>query len=94
MVYIDINRSNTHADPPLGSRWAQMWVHMWVHTLVILLVYVTTGNNCLAIYRTYIADKYESICELSKHSKTFINLINISYSYSTIEFSIGINYLI
>ena len=33
MVYIDINRSNTHADPPLGSRWAQMWVHTWVPVL-------------------------------------------------------------
>ena len=45
MFYIDINRSNTHSDPLLGSRWAQMWVHMWVHTLVILLVYVTKGNS-------------------------------------------------
>ena len=44
MVYIDINRSITHADPPLGSRWALMWVHMWAQTLVILLVYVTKGN--------------------------------------------------
>ena len=41
MVYIDINRSNTHADPLLGSRWAQMWVH----TLVIFLAYVTKGNT-------------------------------------------------
>ena len=46
MVYIDIHRSNTHADPLLGSRWAQMWVHMWAHTLVILLVYVTKDNIC------------------------------------------------
>ena len=38
MVYIDINSSNTHADPLLGSRW--------VHSLVILLVYVTKGNIC------------------------------------------------
>ena len=45
MVYININRSNTHADPLLGSRWAQMWVHMWAQTLVILLVYVTKGNT-------------------------------------------------
>ena len=45
MVYIDIKRSNTHADPLLGSRWAQTWVHIWVHTLVILLVYVTKGNT-------------------------------------------------
>ena len=45
MVYIDINRSNTDADPPLGSSWTQMWVHMWVHTLVIFLVYVTKGNT-------------------------------------------------
>ena len=44
MVYMDINMSNTHADPLLGSRWAQMWVHMQVHTLVIILVYVTKGN--------------------------------------------------
>ena len=44
MVYMDTNRSNTHADPPLGSRWAQMWVHMWAETLVIFLVYVTKGN--------------------------------------------------
>ena len=47
MVYIDINRSNTHADPLLGSRWAQMWVNMWAQTLVILLVYVTKGNTYL-----------------------------------------------
>ena len=45
MVYIDINMSNTHADPPMGSRWAQMWIHMWVHTLVISLVYVTKGKT-------------------------------------------------
>ena len=45
MVYIDINRSNTHADPLLGSRWAQMWVHMWVHTLGTFLVYVTKGKT-------------------------------------------------
>ena len=45
MVYIDINRSNTHADSLLGRRWAQMWVHMWVHTLVIFLEYVTKGNT-------------------------------------------------
>ena len=45
MVYIDINRSNTHADPLLGSRWAQMWVDMWVQALVVLLVYVTKGNT-------------------------------------------------
>ena len=44
MVYIDINRSNTHADPMLGSRWAQMWVHMWAHTLGTFLVYVTKGQ--------------------------------------------------
>ena len=44
MVYMDTNKSNTHADPPLGSRWTQMWVHMWAQTLVIFLVYVTKGN--------------------------------------------------
>ena len=45
MVYMDTNESNTHADPLLGSRWAQMWVHMWAQTLVIFLVYVTKGNT-------------------------------------------------
>ena len=45
MVYMDTNESNTHADPPLGSRWAQMWVHMWAQTLVLFLVYVTKGNS-------------------------------------------------
>ena len=47
MVYMDTNKSNTHADPPLGSRWAQMWVHMWAQTLVIFLVYVTKGNTSM-----------------------------------------------
>ena len=47
---MDTNKSNTHADPLLGSRWAQMWVHMWAQTLVILLVYVTKGNLELSIY--------------------------------------------
>ena len=42
---MDTNRSNTHADPPLGSRWAQMWVHMWAQILVQFLVYVTKGNT-------------------------------------------------
>ena len=42
---MDTNESNTHADPLLGSRWAQMWVHMWAQTLVIFLVYVTKGNT-------------------------------------------------
>ena len=45
MVYMDTNESNTHADPMLGSRWAQMWVHMGAQTLVIILVYVTKGNT-------------------------------------------------
>ena len=45
MVYMDTNKSNTHADPLLGSRWAQIWIHMWAQTLVILLLYVTTGNT-------------------------------------------------
>ena len=44
MVYMDTNESNTHADIPLGSRWAQMWVHMWTQTMVRFLVYVTKGN--------------------------------------------------
>ena len=42
---MNTNESNTHADQPLGSRWAQMWVHMWAQTLVIFLVYVTKGNT-------------------------------------------------
>ena len=28
-------KTNTHADPPLGSRWAQMWAYMWAEQLVI-----------------------------------------------------------
>ena len=35
MAYINTDRSNTHTDPLLGSRWAQMWVYIWVHVLVI-----------------------------------------------------------
>ena len=42
---MDTDETNTHADPLLGSRWAQMWVHMWVQVLVIFLVYVTKGNT-------------------------------------------------
>ena len=45
MVYMDTNRSNTHTDPLLGSRWAQMWVHMWAQTMLRFLVYVTKGNT-------------------------------------------------
>ena len=45
MVYMDTNKSNTHADSLLGSRWAQMWVHMWAQTMVIFLVYVNKGNT-------------------------------------------------
>ena len=45
MVYIDANKSNTHADPLLGSRWAQMLVHMWALKLIRFLVYVTKGNT-------------------------------------------------
>ena len=45
MVYMDTNKSNIHADPPLGSRWAQVWVHMGAQTLLIFLVYVTKGNT-------------------------------------------------
>ena len=41
---METNESNTHADPLLGSRWAQMWVHMWAQILVQFLVYVTKGN--------------------------------------------------
>ena len=43
-----INESNTHADPLLGSRWAQMWVHMWAETMVRILVYVTKGKTHLS----------------------------------------------
>ena len=42
---MDTDETNTHADPLLGSRWAQMWVHMWAQVLVIFLVYVTKGNT-------------------------------------------------
>ena len=42
---MDIDETNTHADPLLGSRWAQKWVHMWAQVLVIFLVYVTKGNT-------------------------------------------------
>ena len=42
---MNTNRSNAHADPLLGSRWAQMWVHMWAQVLVIFLVYATKGNT-------------------------------------------------
>ena len=52
MVYIDINRSNTHADQLLGSRWAQMWVHMWAHALGTFLVYVTKSNTYCTISGT------------------------------------------
>ena len=45
MVQMDIDKTNTHADPPLDSRWAQKWVHMWAQVLVIFLVYVTNGNT-------------------------------------------------
>ena len=45
MVQMDTDETNTHADPPLGSRWAQMWVHMWAQVLVVFLVYVTKGNT-------------------------------------------------
>ena len=48
---MDIDETITHADPPLGSRWAQMWVHMWAQVLVIFLVYVTKGNT-LTILRS------------------------------------------
>ena len=41
---LNTNRSNTHADPLLDSRWAQIWVYMWVHILVILAVKCTKGN--------------------------------------------------
>ena len=47
---MDTNKSNTHADPLLGSRWAQMWVHMWAQTLVIFLVYVIKGNTPPKVY--------------------------------------------
>ena len=61
MVYMDTNKSNTHADPLLGSRWAQMWVHMWARTLVIFLVYVTKGN-------TYAWEK-EKNCYMQRNGK-------------------------
>ena len=35
MVQMVTTKSKTHADPPLGSRWAQMWVYMWAQQLVI-----------------------------------------------------------
>ena len=49
MVYMDTNKSNTHADSLLSSKWAQMLVHMWAQPLVIFLVYVTKGNIDLAV---------------------------------------------
>ena len=42
---MDIDETNTHADPLLGSRWAQKWVNMWAQVLVIFLVCVTKGNT-------------------------------------------------
>ena len=29
-----ITKTNTHAGPPLGSRWAQKWAYMWAEQLV------------------------------------------------------------
>ena len=40
-------KTNTHTDPPLGSRWAQMWAYMWAEQLVIfwyMLPKVTFGT--------------------------------------------------
>ena len=57
MVYMDTNKSNTHADPLLGSRWAQMWVHMWAQTLVIFFGICYQGNTCRVLFH----------CEISHH---------------------------
>ena len=29
-----ITKTNTHAGPPLGSRWAQKWDYIWAEQLV------------------------------------------------------------
>ena len=43
---MNANRSNTHADPPLGSRWAQMWgPHVGTHFGNIHWYSVTKGNT-------------------------------------------------
>ena len=34
MVQMVITKTNTHAGPPLGSRWAQKWAYMWAEQLV------------------------------------------------------------
>ena len=67
MVYIDINRYNTHADPLLSSRWVQMWVHIWAQTLVILLVYVTKGNIFIVKQLSVGTNFPSPMCESIKH---------------------------
>ena len=45
-------KTNTHADPLLGSRWAQMWAYMWAEQLVIfwyMLPKVTFGSFAVRI---------------------------------------------
>ena len=47
-------KTNTHADPPLGSKWAQTWAYMWAEQLVIfwyMLPKVTlVGSGLTIIY--------------------------------------------
>ena len=76
MVYMDTNESNTHADPLLGSRWAQMWVHMWAQTLVIFLVYVTKGNMYDEVYAEVInTNRFDEDTDLNT---TYLGQVDMS----------------
>ena len=62
MVQMVTTKTNTHADPPLGSRWAQMWAYMWAEQLVIFWymlpkVFGSTREQYFHVWRSFHFDE-------------------------------------
>ena len=80
---MDTTKTKTHADPPLGSRWAQMWAYMWAEQLVIfwymlpkvtftyldnVLVYSETHDDHLHHLNT-VFERFQKACHKIKLCK-------------------------
>ena len=73
-----ITKTNTHAGPPLGSRWAQKWAYMWAEQLVrfwYMLPKVTQAMSKLRVAPVERFLLYISACQIAK----IISLVLLTY---------------
>ena len=78
MVQMVITKTNTHAGPPLGSRWAQKWAYMWAEQLVRFwymlpkVTIITTQRSVpkeKSLKLCYPQERLESLCPGDSNNK-------------------------